>query len=130
MSAYLDSGGDRESKPAPIPDDIAAQAAGYRVKLVEAVVETDEAIMERYLALAATRRDELTAQVTVAAPPTEQQSARLRSALEKHYGKPVKLQSVTDSTVIGGIRVQIGDEVVDGTVLRRLDEARRHLSGG
>ncbi|NLJ52854.1 MAG: F0F1 ATP synthase subunit delta [Intrasporangiaceae bacterium] len=114
---------------------LAGKAQPETVRLAQQAVRTPRArrldrIMERYLALAATRRDELTAQVTVAAPLTEQQSARLRSALEKHYGKPVKLQSVTDSTVIGGIRVQIGDEVVDGTVLRRLDEARRHLSGG
>ena len=42
----------------------------------------------------------------------------------------VTLQIVLDEDVIGGIRVQVGDEVVDGTVLRRLDEARRHITGG
>ena len=76
------------------------------------------------------RRDELTALVTVAAPLTEQQHARLGSALEAHYGKPVTLQVVQDPAVMGGIRIQVGDEVVDGTVLRRLDEARRHVTGG
>jgi len=50
MRAYMDPGGEREEKPVDIPDQIAAQAEEYRVKLVEAVVETDEAIMERYLA--------------------------------------------------------------------------------
>ena len=30
---------------------------------------------------------------------------------------------------MGGIRVQVEDEVVDGTVLRRLEEARRHVTG-
>ena len=39
-------------------------------------------------------------------------------------------QVVLDDAVIGGIRVQVGDEVVDGTVSRRLEEARRHISGG
>ena len=55
---------------------------------------------------------------------------QLRSALEAHYGKAVSLQVVLDPTVMGGIRVQVGDDVVDGTVLRRLDEARRHVTGG
>jgi F-type H+-transporting ATPase subunit delta len=87
-------------------------------------------VMEAYLDLAARRRDELTALVTVAAPLTEQQSARLRSALESHYGKAVTLQVVLEPEVMGGIRVQVGDEVVDGTVLRRLEEARRHVTGG
>jgi F-type H+-transporting ATPase subunit delta len=85
--------------------------------------------MGEYLALASRRRDELTAQVTVARPLDEQQAARLRSALESIYGKAVKLQVVIDESVLGGIRVQIGDEVVDGTILRRLDEARRHVTG-
>jgi F-type H+-transporting ATPase subunit delta len=86
--------------------------------------------MEAYLLLASQRRDELIALVTVAAPLTEQQHARLSSALEAHYGKPVTLQLVQDPAVMGGIRIQVGDEVVDGTVLRRLDEARRHVTGG
>lgn len=85
--------------------------------------------MGEYLALASRRRDELAAQVTVARPLDEQQAARLRSALESIYGKAVKLQVVIDESVLGGIRVQIGDEVVDGTILRRLDEARRHVTG-
>lgn len=87
-------------------------------------------ILEGYLKLAATRRDELTALVTVAAPLSEQQGARLRTALEGIYGKSVSLQTVVDPHVLGGIRVQIGDEVVDGTISRRIDEAGRHLAGG
>jgi F-type H+-transporting ATPase subunit delta len=86
-------------------------------------------VLAVFLRLAATRREELTALVTVARPLSEQQRARLRTALEGIYGKPVALQTVLDDTVVGGIRVQVGDEVVDGTVLRRLDEARRHITG-
>lgn len=86
-------------------------------------------VLESFLELASKRRDEVTALVTVAAPLTEQQGARLRSALENIYGKAVTLQTVVDPRVVGGIRVQVGDEVVDGTVLRRLDEARRHITG-
>lgn len=86
-------------------------------------------VMETFLELASKRREELTALVTVADPLTEQQRARLRSALENIYGKSITLQTVLDKGVFGGIRVRIGDEVVDGTVLRRLDEARRHITG-
>jgi elongation factor G len=49
MRAYMSPEGGREGDPVDIPDEIAAQAAEYREQLVDAVVETDEALMERYL---------------------------------------------------------------------------------
>src|SRR6185436_13654721 len=47
--AYMDPGGAREGDPVPIPAEMADQAAEYREKLLDAVVETDEDLMERYL---------------------------------------------------------------------------------
>jgi elongation factor G len=49
MKAYLDPDGAREGATADIPDSIRAQAEEYRTKLIDSVVETDEAVMERYL---------------------------------------------------------------------------------
>jgi elongation factor G len=49
MRAYMSPEGAREGDPVDIPEEIAAQAAEYREQLVDAVVETDEALMERYL---------------------------------------------------------------------------------
>lgn len=126
---------DGNGKAALVRGLLEGKAAPETVRLAEQAVRAPrgrrlDRTMEAYLALASTRRDELTALVTAATPLTEQQGARLRSALEAHYGKAVSLQVVLDPTVMGGIRVQVGDEVVDGTVLRRLDEARRHVTGG
>ena len=47
--AYTDPLGAREGDPGPIPDSMAATVEEYRTKLLDAVVETDEALMERYL---------------------------------------------------------------------------------
>jgi elongation factor G len=49
MCAYLDPGGAKESGPTEIPADMADQVAEYREKLLDAVVETDEDLMARYL---------------------------------------------------------------------------------
>jgi elongation factor G len=49
MRAYMSPEGGREGDPVDIPEEIAAEAASYREQLVDAVVETDEALMERYL---------------------------------------------------------------------------------
>ena len=45
----MDPHGEREGDPGPIPDELAATVEEYRTKLLDAVVETDEALMERYL---------------------------------------------------------------------------------
>ena len=49
MCAYTSPDGGKEGEPGPIPDELAATAQEYREKLLDAVVETDEELMERYL---------------------------------------------------------------------------------
>ncbi|MBM2823598.1 MAG: fusA, partial [Thermoleophilia bacterium] len=49
MCAYTSPEGGKEGEPGPIPDDLADVVAEYREKLLDAVVETDEGLMERYL---------------------------------------------------------------------------------
>jgi len=61
MRAYMSPEGGREEEPSDIPAGLADQAAEYREKLVDAVVETDEAVMERYLEGEEISGDELAA---------------------------------------------------------------------
>jgi elongation factor G len=49
MTAYTSPEGQRETGPGEIPAELADQVAEYREKLLDAVVETDEGLMERYL---------------------------------------------------------------------------------
>src|SRR3989440_8076623 len=49
MKAYMSPEGAKEGGPTEIPADLADTVGEYREKLVDAVVETDEALMERYL---------------------------------------------------------------------------------
>ena len=41
----------------------------------------------------------------------------------------VHLNVIVDPTIVGGLRVAIGDDVIDGTVAGRLEDARRQLAG-
>ncbi len=125
---------DAEGKAGIVRALLEGKVASGTVRLVEQAVLKSrgrrlDRVLETYLRLAAARRDELTALVTVAIPLDDGQEGRLRAALTSIYDKPVSLQTVLDPTVVGGIRIQIGDEVVDGTVLRRLDRVRRDLAG-
>ncbi|HRA51534.1 F0F1 ATP synthase subunit delta [Actinotalea sp.] len=79
--------------------------------------------------LAARRRQRLVAEVTSAAPLSAAQAARLTALLERSYGRAVQLNVAIDPEVLGGLRVQVGPEVVDSTVLSRIDDARRRLAG-
>ena len=54
---------------------------------------------------------------------------RLTAALTAQYGRPVHLNVVVDPDVIGGIKVEIGGDVIDGTISSRLDDARRKIAG-
>lgn len=79
--------------------------------------------------LAARRRRLLMAEVTSATPLTQAQVSRLTDVLGRAYGRPVTVQVAVEPRVVGGLRVQVGSEVVDSTVLARLDDVRRRLAG-
>ena len=113
---------------------LAGRAQPATVQLVErAAFEPHRRTMAAALAwlggLAADRRSLLVATVITAGRLTPAQTERLRRTLERSYGRPVRLAVAHDPEVIGGLRVQVGSQVVDATVLGRLDEVRRRLAG-
>lgn len=85
--------------------------------------------LEDFGRIAAARKDRLVATVTSAVPLTEAHRQRLSAALTRIYGRAMHLDVAIEPDVIGGLRVQVGDEVIDATVLTRLDDARRRLAG-
>jgi F-type H+-transporting ATPase subunit delta len=78
--------------------------------------------------LAAVRRGRVVAEVTSAVPLTEAQTARLTAALSKIQGRQVIVNVTVDPTVVGGIQVRVGDELIDGTLATRIEQARRRLT--
>lgn len=119
--------------------DLVRQLLGGRaheatVRLVARLASTPrgrslEGGLEAYSTLAAARRDRIVAVVTVAVPLTGEQKDRLGAALARLYGRRVALNVDIDQDVLGGLRVEIGDEVIDGTVSGRLQEARQQFDG-
>lgn len=80
------------------------------------------------LALTAAARHRSIAYVTAAKPLSADQQHRLRAALASQAGREVNLQLTVDPAVLGGVRVQLGDEVIDGTIAARLEAAKRELN--
>ncbi|MFJ3338863.1 F0F1 ATP synthase subunit delta [Streptomyces sp. NPDC086766] len=87
-----------------------------------------EAGLESLSKLAADRRDRMVAVVTSAVPLSDTQKRRLGAALAKLYGRQMHLNLDVDPEVLGGIRVQVGDEVINGSLADRLDEAARRMA--
>ncbi|GGZ93653.1 F0F1 ATP synthase subunit delta [Streptomyces bluensis] len=87
-----------------------------------------EAGLESLSKLAAERRDRLVATVTSAVPLNDRQKQRLGAALAKLYGRQMHLNIDVDPEVLGGIRVQVGDEVINGSIADRLEDAGRRMA--
>lgn len=90
---------------------------------------TVSAALRQYQQVAAAVYSERVAEVRVAKPLTDADRQRLTDALTRQYGRAVHLNEVIDPDVIGGLRVEIGDDVIDGTVASRLSDAGRKLAG-
>jgi F-type H+-transporting ATPase subunit delta len=109
-------------KTAPSTRRLAIQASAGRHRSMSAALEA-------FAKVVAQRRERLVATVTVAQPLSEEEQTRLAEVLRRDYGRAVHLNVVVDGSILGGARIEIGDEVVDGTVLSRLENARRRVAG-
>ncbi len=85
--------------------------------------------LESYQHTAAHANGEKLATVHTARDLSDDERTRLAEALGAQYGTAVHLQVVVDPDVVGGLRVAIGDDVIDGTVSGRLEDAQRRLAG-
>ncbi|WP_407709636.1 F0F1 ATP synthase subunit delta [Arthrobacter nitrophenolicus] len=86
-------------------------------------------LVERFAELAAKRQQRWIATVSVTRPLTQTQLVRLQAGLNAMYGRELKINVNVDPALIGGIRVQVGDEVLDASVITRLGELQRQLAG-
>jgi F-type H+-transporting ATPase subunit delta len=85
--------------------------------------------LDRARDLVAEARGELLAVVETARPLTAQQSAALAARLEAGYGRKIALNEVLEPALVAGVRITVGDDVIDGTVRARLDDLRLQLAG-
>jgi len=76
------------------------------------------------------REGRVTAQVTSAIPLTDAQRASLREQLSRRTGKTVDLEDRVDPTIMGGLVVRVGDELIDASIAGRLRGIQSQLIGG
>jgi F-type H+-transporting ATPase subunit delta len=130
-SALTDPGLPVENKQALVADLLggagrrAAALADLLVELYEGH-ELDKVARE-WAEAAAARRNRVVAEVRSAVELDDQRRARLAETLTRVIGKPVVLQSIVDETILGSVVVRVGDELFDGSIRSRLEQAREAL---
>jgi F-type H+-transporting ATPase subunit delta len=108
---------------------VSTEALELAQQAVVARTGSFEKVLTAFGDVAAQRRDRAVAVVRVAYDLSDDERTRLASALATKYGRDVHLNVVVDPSVVGGIAVSLGGEVVDGTMSSRLEAARRRLAG-
>ncbi len=86
------------------------------------------AVIEAILRRAASQSTVITLSVTSAAELPAAQLSEMGAALEKKMGRKVRVAGKVDAAVLGGVKLRLGNTLVDGTVARRLELVRQGLA--
>lgn len=132
--ALGDQAAPADSKRALLEDLLGDRVTAVTLRLVTELVTHPRGraldrgldVVARYVAQ---RRRRLMALVRTAVELDDDRRNRLASALTRLYGHEIHLNVEHDPDVVGGVSVQVGDEIIDGTIVGRLDVARRRSAG-
>ncbi|MFD1786293.1 F0F1 ATP synthase subunit delta [Sphingomonas floccifaciens] len=87
------------------------------------------AIIRAYRALAAEHRGEVTAEVASAHALTDTQIADLKQALRQRVGRDVSVDLSVDPSLLGGLVVKIGSQMIDSSIKTRLNTLAHAMKG-
>ena len=123
-----------ENKRGLIRDALGERANPITVNLLGFLVEQGRSreidrVVSAMAEVGAESRRHGLAEVRSAVPLDEDRRARLARALSDATGREIEVRVVVDPGVVGGIVARIGDEVFDGSVRSRLEDAKRQLAG-
>ena len=85
-------------------------------------------ILEQFLGLVKEAKGQVKAIVTSAIPLTNKQLAQIKETLEKNTHKTIELESKVDKSIIGGIVIRVGDQVVDASIQGKLNGLKAQLN--
>lgn len=121
-----------DNRVALVRDVLGDRVHPATLSLVSFLIEAGRArdltkIAERVAAVAAEERRHEVAEVRSAVPLSDVQRERLTEALTRATGRQVEVKVVVDPSVVGGVVARVGDEVFDGSVASRLEDAKQVL---
>ena len=125
--------GSAASKSALVATLVGKKASPQTVAILDHLVQQPRgrriaALLRAAATIVADEAGLAVATVTTASAIDAKQLTRLAAALSKSSGRELRINHVIDPAIVGGVRVQIGDEVTDGTIATKLTELRLQLA--
>lgn len=106
---------------------------GEATNLAKLLIESDrvrdvDAIAEEFQRLADEAEGRVRATVTTAVELSPEDRDRVAGELSRRLGKEIHLDVLVDPGILGGLKLQYGDRLVDASVATRLQQLRRRLA--
>lgn len=111
-----------------VPDGIMAPVRKFLGTLLEAGQLDDlDAILSEFAKMVERRPERHIAHVTSAVPLTSEETLALQAKLRDRFGLELEFQFEVDPSLVGGVLLRVGDQVIDGTVAGKLTALRNTL---
>jgi F-type H+-transporting ATPase subunit delta len=109
--------------------ELDAEATNLARMLVETGrVDQAEGILDEFERLADEAAGRVRATVTTAVELSAEDRDRISDELSKRLGKEVRITAAVDRRIMGGLKLQYGDHLIDATIAARLQQLRRQLA--
>lgn len=121
-----------ENKKSMIADLLGGKVHPKSITLLDVVIDAGHArevsrIVDEFVRVAADSRQSSLAEVRAAVALSDKQRKGLQKALSAATGRTIELKVIVDPAVIGGVVARVGDQVFDGSIASRLQEAKEQL---
>ncbi|KHD37172.1 ATP synthase F0F1 subunit delta [Clostridium acetobutylicum] len=84
-----------------------------------------EGILTQLNKISLEKHNKVVAEVRTVIPLTDNEKATLASKLSAKYNKIIIFKEIIDKTIIGGVYVRVGDDVIDGTIKFKLESMKK-----
>jgi len=129
IDAVLSTGEKLERLTQAVPGIVTGETRKFLGTLLEAgQIDQLDAILLELDRLARRRPERRLAQVKSAVPLTEAEEDTMRVKLAEGFGSDLEIQFEVDASLIGGVYLRVGDQVIDGSVAGKLAALRDHLT--
>lgn len=124
-----DAGSDLEARiTAALPPDAPREVRNFLLALArEGALGRLPAIVQAFAGYSQAEARALTSEVTSAVPLSQDQQARIREDLRRRYGERLEIRFNVDPSLIGGLIIRVGDQVLDNSLRTRLSSIQRNM---